>query len=59
MIIEDPKSKTDTIFELKGNVTEMEKEIMETQVKIQRDKELRVSKMKDEMLEKIKKIKDE
>jgi len=59
MIIEDPKSKKDTIFELTGNVTEMKKEIEETRVKIQRDKELRVSKMKDEMLEKIKKIKDE
>jgi len=37
----------------------MEQEIEETKAKIQADKETRVSKMKDEMLEKIKKIKDE
>jgi len=59
MIIEDEKSKKDTIEELNIKVDNMKKEIKVTELKIKTDKNLRVSKMKDEMLEKIKKIKDE
>mmetsp|Transcript_4795 Transcript_4795/g.4229 ORF Transcript_4795/g.4229 Transcript_4795/m.4229 type:complete len:235 (-) Transcript_4795:680-1384(-) len=58
-IIEEEKSKLDTISDLERKKAQMEAEKNATLDKIKNDKEVRVSKMKDDMLKQIKKIKED